>query len=238
MENRIGNVLSTQLKKNLPRFKHIPAKFDFEGQLDRETGPDGRLYSTPSGKKYPSVTTVLSSGSKEGLENWRKRVGEDEAKRVGHHASVRGTKVHDLMESYVRGDNIDESKLMPHYKKSLHDLSAIMDERLTEWYSMEQMMWSDYLGIAGQMDLAGRFDGVRSVIDYKTSLRVKQKTWITNYFIQETAYSIMFEERTGISLPNLVIVMDVDNHKPIIFKEHRDNWVKPLMEAIEAYHKG
>ena len=141
------------------------------------------------------------------------------------------------MEKYVAGEEIDESKLMPLHKRSFKDLSAVMDEHLSEWYAMEKKMWSDYLGVAGQMDLAGRWDGVRSVIDYKTSAKVKKKEWISGYFMQEAAYSLMFEERTGISLPNLVIVMDVDNHGVIVFKEHRDNWVQPLKDEIAYYHR-
>ena len=41
----------------------------------------------------------------------------------------------------------------------------------------------------------------------------------------------MFEERTGLAIPNTVIVMDVDESKPIVFKEHRDNYVDLLLET-------
>jgi len=218
-------------------FIHKPVQFDFEGEIGRETGDTGRFYASPKGKKYPSITTVTGLRGKAGIQEWRARVGEEEANKIGTRAANRGTAVHDLMEKYVRGDEIDESKLMPHHKRSLNDLSKVMDEHLSEWYSMEKKMWSDYLGVAGQMDLAGRWDGVRSVIDYKTSAKVKKKEWISGYFMQEAAYSLMFEERTGIALPNLVIVMDVDNHGVIVFKEHRDNWVQPLKDEIAYYQR-
>ena len=47
-------------------------------ELKSVTSPDGkRVYQTPSGEKYPSVTTILSArGDKSKLFEWRKRVGE------------------------------------------------------------------------------------------------------------------------------------------------------------------
>ena len=219
------------------RFTHVEVPFDLDGDVEQITRKSGRVYVTPKGDKYPSITTVLGAGDKSWLYDWRARVGEEEANRVSHHASVRGSKVHDLMEKYVAGEEIDERKLMPLHKASFKKLAPIMDEHLSEWYVQEKKMWSDHLGVAGMMDLAGRWDNVRSVVDYKTSRRVKEKEEISNYFIQECAYSIMFEERTGIPLPNLVIVMDIDSNEPRVFKEHRDNWVQPLLDAISHYHR-
>ena len=89
--------------------------------------------------------------------------------------------------------------------------------------------------MAGRVDCVGVFDGVPSIIDFKTSKRIKTKDKITNYFMQEAAYAIMWEERTGMPIVNLVTIMDVDNERPLLFKEHRDNWTDDLLKAIEAY---
>jgi CRISPR/Cas system-associated exonuclease Cas4 (RecB family) len=218
------------------RFPQTPVDFSYD-DLEASTLSSGRVYTTPTNVKYPSVTTVMSRLSKDGIMEWRARVGEEEANRVMRLASGRGTIVHDLMEKYVRGDEIDETDMMPHHRKSYHGLADILDERLTEWYVQEKAMWSDHLGVAGRVDLVGRFDGVRTIIDFKTSLKPKRKEWISNYFMQSAAYSIMYEERTGVSIPNIVIVMDIDGHEPIVFKEHRDNWVKQLQQAIADYHR-
>ena len=41
----------------------------------------GRVYTTPDGNKYPSVTTVLGAGSDQSwLQEWKDRVGEKEAR--------------------------------------------------------------------------------------------------------------------------------------------------------------
>lgn len=212
----------------------IPFKYD---DLTTNTDGNGRRYFTPDGKIYPSITTVMGSLSKDAVEEWRKRVGEEEANRVSHHASTRGTIVHDIMERYINGEEINTKKMMPHHLKSFRDLSQIVDDRLTEVYVQEKALYSHHLKVAGRVDLVGRFDGVRSIIDFKTSTRIKKKEWISSYFMQTAAYSIMFEELTGIPIPNLVIIMDIDNNSPIVFKEHRDNWVEELIKTIKEYHR-
>ena len=72
------------------------------GKLERDTKPDGtRLYKTPSGKSYPSVTTVTGLHSAKGIAEWRKRVGNEEANRVSAKASSRGTRIHHHCEHYL-----------------------------------------------------------------------------------------------------------------------------------------
>ena len=72
--------------------------------LSAETSTSGRVYATPTGEKYPSITTVLSSFNKKALFEWRKRVGEEEANRIAAKASRRGTKLHTVCENYLLGE--------------------------------------------------------------------------------------------------------------------------------------
>ena len=81
----------------------------------------------------------------------------------------------------------------------------------------------------------GEFDGTLSIIDFKTSRKLKKKEWIDGYFIQAAAYAIMYEERTGTPITQLVILIAVDNESPQVFIEHRDNWTKKLLETIKEY---
>ena len=98
-------------------------------------------------------------------------------------------------------------------------------------------MYSDHLGIAGRCDCVAQFNGVPSIIDFKTSRYIKKKEKISNYFAQGAAYSIMLEERVGLIAPNIVIIMDVDHEKPVVFVEHRDNYTKLLHDTIDEYRK-
>ena len=108
--------------------------------------------------------------------------------------------------------------------QSWKNLQPILDERLSIIYEQECPLYSKYLGVAGRVDCVGVFDGVPSIIDFKTSRKLKKREWVTNYFQQEAAYAIMWEERTGMPITNLVTIMDVDNEQPVVFKEHRDEW--------------
>ena len=74
------------------------------GELKRNTLPDGtRTYKTPTGKSYPSVTTVTGLLGKAAIIEWRKRVGEEEATKISTRAATRGTKIHTLCENYLLG---------------------------------------------------------------------------------------------------------------------------------------
>ena len=76
-----------------------PEALNFD--LKAENTSSGRLYKTPTGKKYPSVTTVLSSYGKKELFEWRERVGAEEANKIAGRASRRGTALHTVCEKYL-----------------------------------------------------------------------------------------------------------------------------------------
>lgn len=199
------------------------------------TLPSGRTYIDPEGNRYPSITTVLSVLSRDSIQKWRQRVGEAEANKISHRASTRGTAVHDIVEKYLDNE-VDLTKYTFDVIQSWKNLQPILDERLSVIYEQECPLYSKYLGVAGRVDCVGVFDGVPSIIDFKTSRKLKKREWVTNYFQQEAAYAIMWEERTGMPITNLVTIMDVDNEQPVVFKEHRDEWAPKLLETIELYH--
>jgi genome maintenance exonuclease 1 len=199
-----------------------------------ENGANGRRYLSPEGNKYPSITTVLGVLSKAGIAAWRARVGDEEANKISHRASTRGTAVHDLVEKYL--DNEELPEVLPHITASLSNLKPSLS-RIGRIFAQESPLYSKHLGVAGRVDCVGEYDGVPSIIDFKTSKKIKKKEWISSYFMQAAAYAIMWEERTGMPITNLVIIMDVDNESPCVFVEHRDNWTEKLFETIELYHK-
>jgi hypothetical protein len=204
--------------------------------LVREDG-EKRRYLTPDGTPYPSVTTVTSILNEEKIAKWRAKVGEEEANKIGHRAATRGTAVHTLIEKYLQNDPDYAEDVLPHVMQSLTNLKPILDKRMNKIYEQEVPLYSDYLKLAGTCDCACMFDGVNSIVDFKTSRFPKKKSMLDHYFIQACAYSIMWEERTGMAMPNLVIIMDVDNGRALTYKEHRDNWTDKLNETIELYYK-
>jgi genome maintenance exonuclease 1 len=206
-------------------------------EMNAVTTDSGRKYKTPEGVNLPSITTVLSILSRESIAKWRAKVGHAEANRISHRASTRGTSVHEIIEKYVNNDPNFKDGYTPDIIASFLDVKPILDERLTKVYAQEAPLYSNHLGVAGRVDCVGIFDGKPSIIDYKTSMKPKRKDWIKNYFMQEAAYAIMWEERTGQPIVQLVTVISVDNAPPQVFVEHRDNWVRPLRETIEKYNE-
>ncbi len=213
-------------------FVHEKVEIGYD-DLEVETGKNGRKYVTPTGESYPSITTVLGVLSRDSIAAWRARVGEEEANKISHKATTRGTAVHDIVEKYL--DNEELPEVMPHVMASLTNLKPSLS-RIGKIFAQEAPLYSKHLGVAGRVDCVGEFDGVPSIIDFKTSKKVKKKEWIYSYFMQEAAYAIMWEERTGMPITNLVTIMDVDNEQPVVYVEHRDNWTLRLQQTIELYH--
>ena len=215
-------------------FKHEELDIGYD-DLVADTRETGRVYVAPDGSRYPSVTTVLGILSEDSIREWRQRVGEEEANKVSHRASNRGTAVHSIIEKYLR--NEDTSDNLPHIKQSLANLRPILDKSIGKIFGLETALFSRHLGMAGRCDCIAEWNGVPSIVDFKTSKRIKKKENIASYFAQASAYAIMFEERTGLAIPNTVIVMDVDDNHPLIFEEHRDNFVELLLSTKKEYDR-
>ena len=204
--------------------------------LNSETKTKGRHYVDPEGNQYPSITTVLSILSREAIQKWRERVGEEEANRISRVASSRGTKIHHIIEKYIQNDSEYLSGEMPHNIQTFRDIQPAVDENLSKIYSIEAPLYSKHLGVAGRVDCVGVWNGKDSIIDWKTSRKEKKKEWISNYFMQAAAYAIMWEERTGQPIKQLVVAIAGDMG-PQIFIEDRDNYTEELINTITKYKR-
>jgi hypothetical protein len=201
--------------------------------IKSQTFPDGkRYYTTPDGVKLPSVTTVIGAKKKEAIMKWRKRVGEEEANRVSRKATSRGTNVHTLCERYLNNEEL--GTIMPDAKEMFLPLKPLLN-RINNIHYQECALWSVQLGLAGRVDCIGEFDGVLSVIDFKTSKKVKKKEDIDDYFAQCVAYACMYEELIGIGIEQIVIIMAVEGSEPLLFVEKTENYLNTLLEYIKFY---
>ena len=200
-----------------------------------------RHYDTPSGS-YPSITSVLSIRDKEGLHEWRKRVGNEEANRIMKKAATRGTQFHNLMEKYFLNEIDDFDSFSgdalaknPAVWFLFCEAVQILEKKVGDIYCIEDYLYSDEYGVAGAVDMIAEYDGVTSVVDFKTSNKDKKEEWIENYFIQGTAYAKMFTERTNIPCDQLVIFIMPDNGIPQIFVKTVDDYIPQLITAIENF---
>jgi genome maintenance exonuclease 1 len=204
-------------------------------KLTRKSTEAGRRYFTPDGNAYPSITTVLGILSKQGILEWRKRVGEVEANRISTQAATRGTAVHKLAEDYI--DNVEgwSKGAMPANIASFNDLKNILDKRLDNIWFQEEFLYSDRLKCAGQVDCIAEFDGQLSIVDFKTSRKPKKEEWITSYFIQASFYAAAFYERTGIPIKQGVILITVDGSEPQVFKVNTYDYLEHFLKVRKQY---
>ena len=202
------------------------------GELKRITLPDGtRTYQTPTGKAYPSVTTVTGLSNKSAIIEWRKRVGEEEATRISTRAASRGTKIHTLCENYLLGKPVQPGLFL---KEMFYSISPYLD-KINNIHALESPLYSDHLQVAGTVDCIAEYNGKIAVIDFKTSSRIKTKDDIKNYFMQTSAYAVAFEERTKIPVNNMIVIMAVENEQPLIFVEKRNTWIGEFIKLRQEY---
>jgi len=220
-------------------FNHVKLpELDFD--LEAVTTENGRVYTTPTGKKYPSITTVLSAYNKQAIMEWRQAVGEEKANKISTKASNRGTRLHTICEDYLQNkiSSIRMQTMMPDTKQLFLQLKPEIDANIGNVYAIEQPLYSDVLGIAGRVDCIAEWNGNLAIIDYKTSTKEKNVDNIENYFMQCSAYAEMFEEITGKPIEDIVVAIAVEeSNLPQIFVKKKYNYIPKLKYYIERHYE-
>tara|TARA_E500000331_G_scaffold235798_1_gene226108 strand:- start:387 stop:1064 length:678 start_codon:yes stop_codon:yes gene_type:complete len=211
--------------------------YGFES-LPTENVDGKRYYITPTGEKYPSVTSVTGLLSRDGIKKWRKRVGEETANKISTQAARHGTSAHQLFEDYIKNDNFEEKfkSAMPTTQQAFISLEKELNQIGTV-HALEAPLYSHELQLAGRVDcIAEYFGNEISIIDFKTSRKPKERKWIQNYFIQETAYAKMFEELTGKKVHSLITMIAVsDGSSQLFIEQPNSDYVDQLQELRSQY---
>lgn len=200
-----------------------------------------RLYETPTGEKYPSVTTVLgATEDKSGLEEWKKRVGEEEAARVSKRASTRGTALHSLWEKLVLNEEFDREEARQKHLMNFHmyeQLERVLKDDVNNIKCSEGSLFSHKLKVAGSVDLIADYKGKPSIIDFKTSAKPKRKEWISGYFLQTALYSYMYWEMMQDMHSQLVVMIAVEqDNMPAVFTDNASKWIDLARQRVKQYH--
>ena len=208
-------------------------------KLERIDG-EPRLYVTPEGAKLPSVTSITGFTTKEGIQQWRNKVGEAEANKISKKASSRGTAVHNLAEKYILKDEAFDAaykKAMPDAVDLFHKIRRTLNKTVTSIHALETQIWSDYLKVAGTVDCIGMYNGKLAVIDFKTAAKPKEEKWIEHYFMQTSAYACAWYELTKEPINNLVVIVanDVDAEAQI-FEKTTYPYLKSFTTAREQFY--
>ena len=202
--------------------------------LKAKTTEQGRRYFV-EGNAYPSVTTVIGEMKKKSILEWRRKVGEEEANSISKRATTRGNKCHKLAEDYLSNKPLDRYRDDVLSLGMFHQIRPYID-KINNIHALEESLYSHTLKLAGRVDCIAEYDNELAIIDFKTSTKFKREEWIQDYFSQETAYAIMFQELTGLKVKQLVTIIAVETGTPQVFiKKDILTYVPKLKEYIDYY---
>ena len=207
----------------------------------------GHYYANPDGIKYTSITTMLSklypfvdSPSYNGWMRWIEQeyeVGFIEAKAIGNYISKiamgNGTSVHSLIEEYL--NNKDHIGIIPLLPKAHFENIRPLLHNIENIRACEIPLYSDVMKLAGTADCIAEYNGTLSVVDFKTSNKKKPESQIENYFLQSTAYSIMFEELTGQNIEQIAILITCNDGNLQSFVKKSRDYSSLLSEKIQQF---
>ncbi len=220
------------------QFTHVNDFYEaVEEPSQREVIDGRRVYITPAGNTYPSITSILGRQPKSGIEEWRKKVGEEEAQRVMKESSELGTQVHNLCEQYLY--NLPLKCDYPEESISVFNRLRFILGNVDNIYGLELPLHSDILRVAGTSDCIAEYNGVLSVIDFKTSRKTKKEEWIEDYYIQAFFYAAAFYEMTGAIPEQIVILIAVrDTFEIQVFKKpiaDLEIYIDKLLKIMKRY---
>jgi len=208
-------------------------------KLEVADTPSGRVYVVPTGigkdtRTYYSVTTRLGRhfGVQQGLEDWKKRVGLEEARHVSQQALAKGSALHAMCEDYIL--NRPRKKAMPTTLASFKRVQPLLDQSLERVYGVEHALYSHSLFTAGRADVIGQWEGTNAIIDFKTTRSdvPKKEEHILAYFLQAACYAMMAEERMRIEVPHIVVLIITENDRPQVFAKKTDAYREQVTDIF------
>ena len=216
-------------------FKHIGPAVPIK-ELQTRTMDSGRFYKIDSAW-LPSVTTVVSNATKDGILKWQQRVGFAEAEKVRRASAWRGTQYHNLVEHYLNNEleKIEESEGLPTY---LFRSARETLDRISDVVAIEAPLYSRTLRSAGRVDCIAEFDNELAIIDFKTTKNLKKVEHLEKFFVQEAAYAYMYYEMTGVEVDKLVTLsVAEDGTTQVVQKYDKIPYIDTLIDWIKLYHE-
>jgi genome maintenance exonuclease 1 len=202
-------------------FNHLPINFTQSQLIEKD---DGHYYQTPSGKIYPSITTMLqktqSLEKQQSLQQWREK--EAAADYITQEAAIIGSETHKLIEDYLHGKEIlDKPRLLS--EAHFNNLLPLVN-KIDDIHGIELRLYSDKMKLAGTSDCIAKYDGIVSIIDYKTKRSNQKEEWLT------------FRELTGIKIEQIVILVSSEKNTRMEFVKNPDDYLDALENRISQYY--
>ena len=194
---------------------------------------NGHRFYDIDGKNYPSVTSVLSLRKTEGLTKWRESIGEKVANFEMRRCANRGKSLHTLVEQYLNNETPSIRDVLP---LGLFKLMKPYLDQINNIRLVEEIMYSKNLTLAGQVDCVAEYNGKLSVIDFKTANKERIEEWVDNYFLQCTAYSMMYAETYNESIEQIVVLMAAEDGSMKAFVKEPKDYEEELQNAIRTFY--
>lgn len=215
-------------------------------KLTRDESTGKRLYATPDGHKVPSVTTVLDKTKPEesriALANWRKAVGEQKAQQITTEAANRGTRMHQYLEDYIKGEVLKETVSNPYAQQSLEMAKIVIEKgmcNVDEVWGSEVPLYFPEL-YAGTTDCVGVHKGEEAILDFKQTNKPKKEEYVQDYYLQLTAYALAHNEVHGTNIRKGVILMcskDYEYQEFILEPKDFDYWTERWCQRVSEYYR-
>ena len=214
-------------------YNHIPINFKQAELIEKD---NAHFYQTPTGEIYPSITTILhetmASEKKESLQNWKEQ--EIAADYITQEAATIGTETHKLIENHINEvRQTDNVRLLSvaHFNNLIPFL-----QKINNVHGTELRLYSNAMKLAGTSDCIANYDGELSIIDYKTKRSNQKEEWMTDHFIQGTAYAQMFKELTGIEIKKVVILVSSEKNSRMEFVKDTADYKELLTKRLNQYY--
>jgi len=216
-------------------FQHDFKKFP---KLERINVNGERHYKTPEGELCISITTLLSrcKEKKKSIEKWKKKVGETKANQISNSAKNSGNTMHDLVENFLLNKEIDVSNSHPNGLYLFNQVKPFLEDNISHIFALETQLYSNTLKLAGTVDCIALWKGKPAIIDFKTSRKYKKESYIMDYYLQATAYSLMYEELTGIPIRDIVVLISTNHNNVQVFERKRKEFFVELKRKLQLHH--
>ena len=203
-------------------------------------------------QRLPSVSTILSKTKsdedKAALAAWIARVGEKESERIKQTAATNGTKMHSLIERYLKNrenlELLETTEEETGLAKQMADkiISEGIQGKVNEVHGVECPLYHDGpRGWAGTADLVATYESQLSICDFKQKNSIMKESYssYSEYFTQIAGYSLAHDKLFGSTITQGVILLATTDLVFQIFRidhEKLKEYQQKFLDRVEKYY--
>ena len=208
-------------------------------QGTRITAHGTRVYNI-AGYKLPSVTTILAqTKDKTYLNDWRNKIGHEEAERIFNLSSKRGTAMHKFLEKHIQGTGYEDlTDIGVQAKPMAQKIIEVGFTPIEHYFGSEVML--HYPGLyAGSTDLVCEHNGLETIADFKQSNKPKREEWRDDYKLQIAAYAMAHDYVYGSQIRQGIIMVCTPDcyYQEFKFQDGElRRWKHEFLKRLDSYY--